>query len=927
MDAEIPHPPLKRGDNGRLPQRAGDGSARVPPRAGDDAARVTPMMEQFIEIKAANPDCLLFYRMGDFYELFFEDAEIASRALGIVLTKRGKHLGNDIPMCGVPVERSDEYLHKLIALGHRVAVCEQLEDPAEAKKRGGKSVVQRGVVRLVTPGTLTEDSLLDARRNNYLLALARARTSTTEDHGRFALAWIDISTGEFHVTECAAGQLSAEIARIEPGEIIVPDALHADSEIAPLLRSFNHVIPLTRDVFDGATAERRLSDYFKVATTESFGPLSRLELTAAAACVTYVERTQFGKRPPLSPPLRETAGAALSIDAATRANLELIRTLSGERRGSLLAAIDRTVTAAGSRLLAQRLAAPLTEVEAIERRLDAVALFVSDAVIRGDIRASLKAAPDLARALSRLVIGRGGPRDLAAIRDGLAAAATISARLSTLSGLPDEVAAIAAALRRPSANVLSELTAALEDELPAFKRDGGFIREGFDPALDETRALRDRSRKVIAELQARYVEETGIRVLKIRHNNVLGYFVEVTAQHGDKLTAPPHNARFIHRQTLAGQIRFTTTELGELEAKIVSAADRALGLELEHFDRLAAQIQSASADITAAAEALAALDVATALAALAVERDYVRPLIDRSLSFVVEGGRHPVVEQALSDPFIANDCDLSAPGQAGDNPAGCIWLLTGPNMAGKSTFLRQNALIAILAQMGSFVPAQRARIGIVDRLFSRVGAADDLARGRSTFMVEMVETAAILNQATERSLVILDEIGRGTATFDGLSIAWASVEHLHDVNRCRALFATHFHELTALAARLPRIHNATMRVKEWQGEVVFLHEVVPGAADRSYGIQVAKLAGLPASVIERAKVVLAELEADDRDRPLRGFEDLPLFQAARPVAKTQPDPLDAVIAALAELHPDEMSPREAMEALYALKAKLAAAKG
>jgi DNA mismatch repair protein MutS len=909
--------------------RAGDGSARVPPKAGDDAARVTPMMEQFIEIKAANPDCLLFYRMGDFYELFFEDAEIASRALGIVLTKRGKHLGSDIPMCGVPVERSDEYLHKLIALGHRVAVCEQLEDPAEAKKRGGKSVVQRGVVRLVTPGTLTEDSLLDARRNNYLLALARSRTSSAEDRGRFALAWIDISTGEFRVTECEAGQLAAEIARIEPGEIIVSDALYADAELAPLLRSFEHVMPLTRDVFDGATAERRLSDYFTVATTESFGPLSRLELTAAAACVTYVERTQFGKRPPLSPPLRETAGATLSIDAATRANLELIRTLSGERRGSLLAAIDRTVTAAGSRLLAQRLAAPLTAVDAIERRLDAVALFVTDPVARGDIRASLKAAPDLARALSRLVIGRGGPRDLAAIRDGLAAAATISARLSALSGLPDEVAAIAAALRRPSAGILGELSAALADELPAFKRDGGFIREGYDPALDETRALRDRSRKVIAELQARYAEETGIRVLKIRHNNVLGYFVEVTAQHGDKLTAPPLNTRFIHRQTLAGQIRFTTTELGELEAKIVSAADRALGLELEHFDRLAARVQSASADITAAAEALAGLDVSAALATLSVERDYVRPVIDRSLSFAIEGGRHPVVEQALSEPFIANDCDLSAAGQDGSADAGCIWLLTGPNMAGKSTFLRQNALIAILAQMGSFVPARRAEIGIVDRLFSRVGAADDLARGRSTFMVEMVETAAILNQATERSLVILDEIGRGTATFDGLSIAWASVEHLHEVNRCRALFATHFHELTALAARLPRIHNATMRVKEWQGDVVFLHEVVPGAADRSYGIQVAKLAGLPASVIERAKTVLAELEADHRTKPVRGFEDLPLFQAARPASpqQSQSGPFDAVIAALDALQPDDMSPREAIEALYALKAKLAAAKG
>lgn len=891
-----------------------------------DGGRVTPMMEQFIEIKAANPDCLLFYRMGDFYELFFEDAEIASRALGIVLTKRGKHLGSDIPMCGVPVERSDEYLHRLIALGHRVAVCEQLEDPAEARKRGGKSVVQRGVVRLVTPGTLTEDSLLEAKRNNYLLALARARTSSDDAQARFALAWIDISTGEFRVTESDAGQLAAEIARIDPGEIIVSDALYADGAIAPLLRSFEHVMPLTRDVFDGATAERRLSDYFKVATTESFGPLSRLELTAAAACVTYVERTQFGKRPPLSPPLRESAGAALAIDAATRANLELIRTLSGERRGSLLATIDRTVTAAGARLLAQRLAAPLTDAVAIARRLDAVASFVDDPVARGDVRTGLRSAPDLARALSRLVIGRGGPRDLAAIRDGLAAAAELAKRLSAADGLPEEIADIVTKLASPSPALLSELTRALADELPAFKRDGGFIREGYDTTLDDTRALRDRSRKVIAELQARYAEESGIRILKIRHNNVLGYFVEVTAQHGDRMLAPPLNARFIHRQTLAGQIRFTTTELGELEAKIVSAADRALGLETEIFERLATQVQAASAEIMVVADALAALDVVTALATLAAERDYVRPKIDHSLAFVIEGGRHPVVEQSQSDPFIANDCDLSARTDqkkgSEQDAAGCIWLLTGPNMAGKSTFLRQNALIAILAQMGSFVPARRAEIGIVDRLFSRVGAADDLARGRSTFMVEMVETAAILNQATERSLVILDEIGRGTATFDGLSIAWASVEHLHEVNRCRSLFATHFHELTALAAKLPRIHNATMRVKEWHGDVVFLHEVVPGAADRSYGIQVAKLAGLPPSVIERAKVVLSELEADDRGKPARGFEDLPLFKAAQPVATT-PEPSDALITSLEALNPDEMSPREALEAPYALKAKLA----
>ena len=731
-------------------------AGRVVPKVADDIGRVTPMMEQYIEIKAANPDCLLFYRMGDFYEMFFDDAEIASRALGIMLTKRGKHMGRDIPMCGVPVERADEYLHQLIALGHRVAVCEQLEDPAEARKRGNKSVVRRDVVRLVTPGTLTEDSLLDARRNNFLLAIARARTSSTEDDSRFALAWIDISTAEFRLLECDRSALTAEIARLEPGEIIVSDALYSDAELAPYFRSLPAVTPLARDVFDGATAERRLASFFGVATTAAFGALSRVELTAAAAIITYVERTQIGKRPPLSPPLREAAGATLAIDQATRANLELIRTLAGERRGSLLAAIDRTVTSAGSRLLAQRLAAPLTDPQEIGRRLDAVAVFASDSGLRAEMRERLKAAPDLARALARLVVGRGGPRDLAGVRDGITAAAELATRLAALASVPDEIAQAATALRRPDPAIAAELARALADELPAFKRDGGFVRAGCEGALDEARALRDESRRVIAALQVRYAETTGIRSLKIRHNNVLGYFVDVTAQHGEKLLTAPLNASFIHRQTLAGQVRFTTTELGELEAKIANAADRALGLELEIFERLAATVTAASAEIKAAAEALAVIDVASALATLAIERDYVRPEVDAGLDFVIEGGRHPVVEPALAHdggPFVANDCDLSA---------GRIWLMTGPNMAGKSTFLRQNALIAVLAQMGSFVPARRAHIGVVDRLFSRVGAADDLARGRSTFMVEMVETAAILNQAGERALVILDEIGRGT---------------------------------------------------------------------------------------------------------------------------------------------------------------------
>jgi DNA mismatch repair protein MutS len=899
---------------------------------------MTPMMEQYIEIKAANPDCLLFYRMGDFYELFFDDAEVASRALGIVLTKRGKHLGRDIPMCGVPIERSDEYLHRLIASGHRVAVCEQLEDPAEARKRGAKSVVRRDVVRLVTSGTLTEDSLLDARRNNYLLAIARARLSSTED--RFALAWIDISTGEFNVAECDRAGLAAAVARIEPGEVIVADALFSDIELAPYLRGLPAVTPLTRDVFDGATAERRLASFFGVATTASFGAFSRIELTAAAAAVTYIERTQLGKRPPLSPPVREAVGATLAIDQATRSNLELIRTLGGERRGSLLAAIDRTVTAAGSRLLAQRLAAPLTDPVEIAHRLDAVAAFVDDSAARSELRGRLKEVPDLARASARIVVGRGGPRDLGAIRDGIFAAAEFAERLAALAEVPRDLATAIAALRRPEPAIATELQQALDDELPAFRRDGGFVRADYEAALDEARALRDESRRVIAALQVRYAETTSVKSLKIRHNNVLGYFVDVTAQHGEKLLTAPLNSTFIHRQTLAGQVRFTTTELGELEAKIANAADRALAMELEIFDRLAARVTAASAEIKQAAEALAVVDATAALAMLAVERDYVRPEVDGSLNFVIAGGRHPVVEQALGadgGPFVANDSDLSPPPPPFPPPlagegrvgAGKIWLVTGPNMAGKSTFLRQNALIAVLAQMGSFVPARAAHIGVVDRLFSRVGAADDLARGHSTFMVEMVETAAILNQAGERALVILDEIGRGTATFDGLSIAWATIEHLHESNRCRTLFATHFHEMAALAAKLPRLHNATMRVKEWHGDVVFLHEVVPGAADRSYGIQVAKLAGLPPSVIERAKLVLAQIEAEDRTSPARKLiDDLPLFAAARPApaAPRRDEALTALLGALAAMHPDEMSPRDALEALYALKAQLAKTK-
>ncbi|MBZ9849058.1 DNA mismatch repair protein MutS [Mesorhizobium sp. CA14] len=884
-------------------------------------AGVTPMMEQYIEIKAANPDSLLFYRMGDFYELFFDDAEKASQALGIVLTKRGKHQGNDIPMCGVPVHAADDYLQKLIAQGFRVAVCEQIEDPAEAKKRGSKSVVRRDVVRLVTPGTITEDKLLAPSESSFLMALGRVKGGAVSQAG-FALAWIDISTGAFRVAETSAERLLADIFRVDPRELIVAEPVFHDPELRPVFDVLGRVAnPQPPSLFDSASATGRIARFFEVATPDSFGTFSRAELSAISGAIAYVEKTQKAERPPLSRPEREEQGSTLFIDPATRANLELLRTLSGSRDGSLFKAIDRTVTGGGARLLADRLMAPLTDPMAIAARLDSVSFFRSETRLCQGLRASLKNVADMPRALSRLALNRGGPRDLGALRAGFEAAGAI-AKLFAAATLPAELATALAAIKALPAALARHLSEALDDELPLIKRDGGFVRSSYNAELDEMRALRDESRKVIAGLERSLIEETGIRSLKIRHNNVLGYYIEVTANHHSTMTgSDAAKARFIHRQTMANAMRFTTTELAELESKIANAADRALSIELAAFDRLTAEVVSEAERIRAGADALAALDVSSALALLSESEGWCRPLVDSSLAFEITGGRHPVVEQALrrsgEGPFVANDCDLSPQGGA---KAGAIWLLTGPNMGGKSTFLRQNALIAILAQTGSFVPAQRAHIGVVDRLFSRVGASDDLARGRSTFMVEMVETAAILNQASERALVILDEIGRGTATFDGLSIAWAAVEYLHEKNRCRAIFATHFHEMTALAGKLPRLHNVTMRVKEWEGDVVFLHEVGKGAADRSYGVQVARLAGLPEAVVARAKEVLHQLEEGEvSGKTNRLVDDLPLFSVAVKREAAKPVKSDALGDALGAINPDELTPREALEALYRLK--------
>ncbi len=864
--------------------------------------RVTPMMEQYWRIKGEHQGELLLFRMGDFYELFFDDAVAAAGALDIALTTRGQHQGKDVPMCGVPAVSVDNYLERLIHKGYRVAVCEQMEDPAEARKRGGSTIVRRDVIRIVTPGTLVEDTLLDARSANHLAALAQAGTTT-------AVAWIEMSTGSFSVTDIAADDLNALLESIAPVEIVVAEQTSIDSVLQDALAPWRARLVREPDSrFDSRAGERRLRGLYAVASLDGFGSFTRAELAAMGGLLGYVELTQKGRFPRLAPPVRQLAGQSMLIDQATRRNLELMRTLDGHRQGSLLGVMDRSVTGAGARLLGQRLTAPLTDTGAIAGRLDAVEMFVEGPELRGDIRATLAQTPDLERALARLALSRGSPRDLAAIRDGLTAAGRLAARLGHHHELPRELAEAEGAIQA-APPLAGDLACLLVDNPPPLAREGGFVRAGYSQELDEARELRDNSRQLVAGLQGTYQKATGVASLKIRHNNVLGYYVEVASNHAARLD----EGTFIHRQTMANAMRYTTVELGDLETAMSRAADRAIALELDAFHNATTDVLAEASAIAATAGAIAVIDVAAALANLAVERRYTRPTVTEDLDFTIEGGRHAVVEvlASKSAEFVANGCVLEDDAR--------LWLLTGPNMAGKSTFLRQNALIAIMAQAGSFVPADAARLGIVDRLFSRVGAADDLARGRSTFMVEMVETAAILNQAGERSLVILDEIGRGTATFDGLSIAWAVLEHLHDVNRCRALFATHYHELASLAATLAAMRPHSMRVKEWKNDIVFLYEVERGAANRSYGIHVARLAGLPQAVIERAKDVLETIEAGDNATSLAQLADeLPLFEVAQRNARDVA-PVSALRQAVDDVMPDQLTPRQALDLVYRLK--------
>jgi len=871
------------------------------------------MMVQYLAIKdEVGPEALLFYRMGDFYELFFDDAVKAAAALDIALTKRGKHAGQAIPMCGVPVHASEAYLARLIKSGFRVAVCEQTEDPAEAKKRGSKSVVRREVVRLVTPGTLSEDTLLDARDANILAAIVIGLA------GDAALAWADVSDGSFHTCALAPDDLLAEVTALRPSELLIPEALYSDWADHGLT-----LTPLAPTKFDRRAAERLLADRFDVSALDGFGDFSPEEIRAAGALIDYVELTQAGDRVALAPPRRTLRSGWLSIDSATRASLEIDRTLQGKRKGSLLSVIDRTVSGPGARLLAARLSRPLMDAKAIRARLDAVSQLHDQSAWRGELLAQLKATGDAARSLSRLQLGRGGPRDLVTIRSAMAAGEAINADLAKrpnitpTAELETHLSALSLSDKSDLAQLTRDLGKALVEDPPMQARDGGVIAPGWSPEIDRLRNLRDETRRSVAALQGKYAVATGVTALKVKHNNVLGYYVEVSPKHADTMLGRDD---FIHRQTLVSGVRFTTTELSELDREISGAADKVLGLELAAFDDFRERVAALASPIRQAANALAALDVYAGLALWALESGAVKPVIDDSAVLEIDAGRHPVVEAALARQsatrFTPNDTRLD--GAAPRDAQGCprLALITGPNMAGKSTYLRQTALIVLLAQAGSFVPAKRARIGLVDRLFSRVGASDDLSRGRSTFMVEMIETAAILNQATPRSFVILDEIGRGTATFDGLSIAWAAVEHLHAVNKSRALFATHYHELTELVAALDGATNLSLRAREHEGELIFLHDVREGAADRSYGIQVAKLAGLPPAAVARAKAVLAKLEADGTDL---GIADLPLFSAAAPPPESQPS---AVEEALKSINPDSLSPRDALDLIYALKDKV-----
>ncbi|MGB7324768.1 MAG: DNA mismatch repair protein MutS [Rubripirellula sp.] len=831
---------------------------------------MTPMMKQYHEAKAACGDALLFFRMGDFYELFLDDAKTAAGVLGLNLTSRDKDSDNPTAMAGFPHHQLDSYLQKLIRAGYRAAVCEQMEDPKTAK-----GLVKREITRVVSAGTLTDDGLLDPREANYVAAVCLHRDkkkSKDNNEPLVGIAWAELSSGRFEAGTFPQSRIEDELARIGPAEVIYreDDAQFSPDTTAPWSWTSRPAWSFSEDA-----AKETLCKQFAVSSLEGFGFESDdvAAVRAAGAVLTYLQETQRRDLDHFQSIAAHHQTGFLQIDAATRRSLELTRTIrSGSREGSLLGVIDRTCTPMGSRMLGDWIAAPLINPSAIGARLDAVDELVGDAKLRSQIRETLKETFDLTRLLGRIATGRTGPRDLQQVARTLASLPTLKARLSDRAS--ERLTFVESHLHL-CPELRSQLESALADECPLSAVDGNFIRPGFSEELDGLRELAKGGKQWIAEYQQRQMDETGI-AMKVGYNRVFGYYLEVTNAHRDKI--PEH---FIRKQTLKNCERYITPDLKEYEEKVLSADDKASSCEQLLFQELRANTHRHLTILGEVAVAIAELDVLASLAEIAVTRRWVRPVMTDDSILKVEGGRHPVLDVTLPQgEFVPNDC-IQSP------EAGMILLITGPNMAGKSTYIRQVALITLLAQAGSFVPAESAEIGIADRIFARVGASDELSRGQSTFMVEMVETARILNTATSRSLVILDEIGRGTSTYDGLSLAWAITEHLHEQIGCRTFFATHYHELTQLEESLPRVTNLNVAVKEWNEEVIFLHRIVRGGADKSYGIHVARLAGIPTSVNERAKDVLAQLESDHRDALDRPTIQSPTTAPSDPNGKFQ----------------------------------------
>ncbi len=865
---------------------------------GTDAA--TPLMRQYHAIKRQVPGALLMFRLGDFYELFYEDAVVAARELEITLTSRNKESGQPIPMCGVPYHAAENYIARLVARGYRVALCDQMEDPRKARK-----LVRREITRIVTPGTATETALLRSGENNYLAAVLRERD-------RAGLAWVDVSTGEFRATETGIEELREVLETLGAREVLLPAATDWPFTGALAVAARTEREPWT---FDPDHGERILREHFRLLSLDGAGLGGRrLAVGAAGAILEYLRETQRAALEHLEVPRYFDRATSMRLDAVTVRNLELLEPLfppemGGLRDASLLGVIDSTQTAMGARLLRARLLRPSLDLGEIEARLDAVEELARKTVERGELRGELASMADLERLLARLTVGTAGPREMLALGRSLERIP----RLKQLLGEPRSARLREVAERMDElADVRDRILAAIHPEPPANLADGGAIRDGYHAELDALRDLSRNTRRYLAEIEQRERARTGIASLKVRFNNVFGYYLEVSK--ANLHLVPPDYER---KQTLVGAERFTTPELKELEAKILAAEEKILELEKEIFNELRSFAASQAARIRTTAAAIAELDVTAALAQTAVENRYRRPRFSASGRMRVLAGRHPVVEKLCEregSRFIPNDVYLDPEGEF-------IAVITGPNMGGKSTYLRQAALIAILAQMGSFVPADEAELPLIDRVFTRIGASDNLARGRSTFMVEMTETAEILNTATAQSLIVLDEVGRGTATFDGLALAWAVVEYIHDRLRAKTLFATHYHELTELAELLAGVRNLRVSVKESGDQIVFLRKVEPGAADRSYGIEVARLAGLPAPVIERAREVLALHERTEHEVT----EEL----SPRPVPASMPvqirlfEPVSHQIAErIRGLNLDELRPIEALRILAELQEEL-----